>query len=127
MPWKDKDDFDKYINQTRLNLRKGVLKRYNDGHIKQNIKNYLNYICDKVDIVFFYPIIYTVDINNPCVSVKLSGTNWSAKGSQEYAVDLLEGEYDLLFLDFNGDTDFNQLKDKKLTPVNALSILMRRC
>lgn len=109
-PWKDKDDSDKYINRMRLNLQNGVTYRYNDKIIDSAMQARLRDICDKIDILFFYPIVYIVDINDPNISTKKKDTPWSKKGSQEYSVDLdSKDKFDLLFVDFDGDSDFNDL------------------
>lgn len=130
MPWKDGDDYDKYMNQIRINLKKGVEKRRRS--INGATENELKDICDKVDILFLYPVVYKVDIDNPTVKTKLQPTDWSKKGSDEWGVDLDEGEFDLLFLDYDGpDNDLltliKDVKDKKLTTAQALVILKKRC
>lgn len=56
-PWKDRDNFDKFISQTRLNIRKGVEKQYRDGVISRDLSRRLKRICDKLDITFFYPVV----------------------------------------------------------------------
>lgn len=63
-PWKDQDDFDKDILQVRLNLRKGVIEKEEAGVIIPADALRLKDICDRVDIVFLYPIVYRVNIDS---------------------------------------------------------------
>jgi hypothetical protein len=63
-PWKDKDDFDKDILQVRLSLRKGVMAKETASVITSAESTDLKDVCDKIDIVFLYPLVYRVDINN---------------------------------------------------------------
>ncbi len=51
-PWKDSDKFDKFILQSRLNLRKGVIAKYRASVIDSNKASRLKRICDKVEVVF---------------------------------------------------------------------------
>lgn len=130
MPWQDRDDYDKYISQTRLNLRLGVEKRYKAGIIDVVLKKDLNDICDKVDILFLYPIVYRVDLALKAVKSRIKSTDWRLRGSNEHMIeDLQESpkEFDLLFLDFDADPEFNQLKGNSLSGSQALIILKRRC
>src|SRR5438309_952713 len=61
-PWVDNDEFSKVINQTRLNIRGGVLAQLNQGAIDIQLSQRLNRICDEIDVRMFYPIIYRVDV-----------------------------------------------------------------
>jgi hypothetical protein len=52
-PWKDEDDYDKFITQYRLDLRKGIDANEKAGVINNALANELKAICDKIDIIFF--------------------------------------------------------------------------
>jgi hypothetical protein len=129
-PWKDKDQFDKYIAQTRLNIRKGVQKQYNAGVLDSGLAKKLKRICNKVELAFFYPVVYRVNLDLiPKSRQKISGSG--LVGSDEIRIDDLDEhkpEFDLLFLDFNGDSDFDSLKTLPIgSRKSALAILLRRC
>jgi hypothetical protein len=132
-PWKDSDVYDKFISQLRLNLRKGVIVQENAGVLTAADAGDLKNICDKVDIVFFYPIVYRVDINQiPTSRRSVSGSGSS--GSSEYLVkDLDESEFEILFIDFDSDSDFKTLVvderagSSTTSGSNAMSILENRC
>jgi hypothetical protein len=109
-PWKDRDDFDKYIQQVRLNIRKGVIAQEKAGVISADVANRLREICDRVDIVFLYPIVCRVDIDSIDSSRRqISGSGVTAGSSEELITDLRENEFDILFLDFEADASFREL------------------
>src|ERR1051325_3681211 len=54
-PWKDRDDFDKFINQLRVNIRAGVIKKHSEGTLDSQTAERLKKVCESVDIAFFYP------------------------------------------------------------------------
>jgi hypothetical protein len=127
-PWKDADPYDKFIAQQRLNLRKGVIAEQEAGNISRRVAKRLKKICDKIDIVFFYPIVYRIDISTiPTQRIRIAGS--STTGSSEILIDDLgEKEFDILFLDFSGDSDFDQLKDGTVGDTGfARPILEGRC
>ncbi len=72
-------------------------------------------ICDKVDVAFFYPIVYRVDTSKIPASRRSTGGS-AAVGSNEVKIeDLAEHEFDVLFWDgsdpdFSGDADCVHLK-----------------
>ena len=99
-PWLDRDDFDKFILQTRVNLRKGILAHKKDRRISSDLADHLERLCDKVDIRFFCPVVYRVDTDN------ISATRLQRAGSallldsDEYLItDLRDEEFELLFYD----------------------------
>jgi len=131
LPWKDRDDFDKFIQQIRLDLNNGVVKynRANPGKLSGGRVSRLKRICKKVDIVFFYPMVYRVDIN-PVPTSRLVSAGSGLSGSREHLInDLQEKEFDILFHDFNGDPDFDSLKDvsASISDTAALRTLESRC
>jgi hypothetical protein len=134
-PWKDKDDFDKFIQQLRLNLRKGVQAKAKEvpPSLSVNLAD-LKYICDHVDIVFLYPIIYRVDINViPARRRTVAGSGATAASSEYLVKDLDEGEFKLLFLDFDTDPEFKRLVTDEyyrvpgISPVDPIKTLRARC
>ncbi|MFL6214213.1 MAG: hypothetical protein ACJ74J_10030 [Blastocatellia bacterium] len=134
-PWKDRDDFDKYIQQTRLSLRSGVITKEATGLINSSDANSLKDICDKVDIVFLYPIVVRVDLDKITDPGRLKIAGSGKRGSSEYLIeDLDDSEIDeVLFLDFKGDPAFDKLVTNEIngssitTSWEAMRILERRC
>ena len=128
-PWVDRDDFDKFIQQARLNLKKGVegYRNANPGVLSRRRVTRLKRICDRVDIIFFYPIVYRIDTID---STRRLAAGSGLVGSREYKIpDLQEREFNILFLDFTGDTDVDKLKPgaPPISDTDALRILERRC
>lgn len=134
-PWKDKDDNDKFVLQARLNLRKSVKAQENAGKITSSEARSLKKVCDKVDIVFLYPVVFRIkDINNIHSSRRSVAGSGLTAGSSEYLIkDLDESEFEIFFLDFDSDVSFQNLViDEMSTPGlntdrTALSILEGRC
>lgn len=132
-PWKDRDDFDKFIQQIRLNIRKGVIAKETAGDITPADATRLKDICDKVDIVFLYPVVYRVDIEKIDKGrQKLSRSGVTAGSAEILVEDLGEGEFDILFLDFVSDKDFeaivvNEISSPSVTSTDAMDILERNC
>lgn len=135
-PWKDRDDFDKYICQLRMDLVKGVNAQFSDGVISSTLAVKLKRICNDIDIVFLYPIIYRVDISGINSSrLQVAGSGLTV-GSSEYLIsDLDESvpEFDVVFLDYQSDPDFKTLiidEYAKVTATSqntALKMLENRC
>ena len=132
-PWKDKDEFDKFIAGSRLNLRKGVIANERAGIISSSEATDLKDICDTVDITFLYPLVYKVDIT-PIATSRRKKRNSALTGSHEVVIeDLDESEFEILFLDFDGDPHFSQLvsdelkRVKSTTAADAMTILKGRC
>lgn len=127
-PWKDSDPYDKFIAQQRLSLRKGVLAQQILGTITAYRATKLKEICDKVDVAFFYPVVYRIDTSK-IASTRLKIAGSGTAGSKELLIeDLAENEFDILFLDFYGDPDFDALKVGSIGDVTlARPILKGRC
>ncbi|MDQ6704983.1 MAG: hypothetical protein M3Z85_03340 [Acidobacteriota bacterium] len=113
-PWRDRDDFDKYMSQSRLNARKSVIARELAAEIGAADAISLKEICDRVDIVFLYPFVIRVDIEPIRASdpkrLVLAGSALS--GSCEFLLERLREtppEFTILFLDFQDDVDFERL------------------
>jgi hypothetical protein len=132
-PWRDRDDFDKTINGYRFNLRKGVTAREGTAVLAPALAARLKDICDLIDIAFFYPLVYRVDIATiPATRQHVGGSG--LLGSAEVLVpDLGETEFDILFLDDTTDTDVTTLVISELaapssiSATSALTILEGRC
>jgi hypothetical protein len=129
-PWKDRDDYDKFIGGIRLNLRKGVIAKEMATVINSSDASDLKDICDNVDITFLYPLVYKVDITSIPGSRQIKKGS-ALTGSHEVLVeDLKESEFEILFLDYEMDSDFKQLISDELKgagPADALNILKGRC
>ena len=132
--WKDRDDFNNYVDGVRESLRRGVMAQEKNKSISAAISARLKDVCDQIDIFFLYPIVYRVDvemITNDRLSIEGSG---ATVGSWECLVrDLQETEFDILFLDFESDPDFRTLViDERAapgttSPPDALNMLVTRC
>jgi len=111
-PWVDRDHFDKFITQSRANIRTGVADCEQNGILSSADASAMKRYCDDVDIVFMCPIVVRVDYD---VLVTRGRTLHSAgsattAGSHECLVkDLQEGDYEILFLDFDADGDFHDI------------------
>lgn len=108
-PWKDADPYDKFVAQHRLALKKGIAAQEKANVISGRTARRLRRVIDKVDLKFYCPIVYRVDISAiPVNRRQVAGSG--STGSNEYLVaDLAESEFDILFLDFRGDADFDML------------------
>lgn len=139
-PWRDRDEYDKFVQQLRLDLRKGVIAQEKRNVIVPGQASQLKDICDKVDIIFLYPIVYRVDVSALANSRLITAGSGVVHGSSEYLVRDLEyskseKEFKVLFLDFYGDQDFRKLitdpvvlgLDHLLNENDALQRLLDRC
>jgi len=113
-PWRDRDDYDKYMSQSRLNARKSVIARELAAGIAAMDAPDLKDICDRVDIVFLYPLVLRVDIEpirgSDPQRLVLAGS--ALAGSREFLIERLRedpSEFTILFLDFQDDGDFERL------------------
>lgn len=125
-PWRDRDEYDKFILQLRLNLRNGVGAKEKAGTITHAQSRRLKRICDKIDVMFFYPIVYRVLRSGVAGRTKRAGSG--ATGSAEWLIeDLVEAEFDLLFDDFTGDSDLNAVRTPAASINSLLTLLEGRC
>lgn len=132
-PWKDRDDYDRYVQTNRLNLRKGVIAKESAGTITSSDAARLKTVCDNVDITFLYPIVLKVDID-VIPSSRRTKAGSALVGSSEILVkDLKETEFEIVFLDYQSDSDFKVLVLDELngvtatTAADALTTLEGRC
>jgi hypothetical protein len=133
-PWKDKDDYDKYIQQVRLKLRAGVIAKEAAGVITTTDASELKNICDKVDIVFLYPIVLRVNLGVIAPTRQKRKNSAVSAGSSEVLVeDLKESEMEIIFLDYETDPDFKTLvvdeitKTTTTTYTDSMNKLKGRC
>ncbi len=127
-PWKDSDNFDKFVSQNRVSLRRGVVAKRKSGALPHALGRKLERICEKVDILFFYPLVYRFDLD------MIAPGRWTFSGSalagstEVLVKDLAESEFSILFSDFESDGDFNKLaRDTSLSSKDALDLLLGRC
>jgi hypothetical protein len=138
-PWRDADDFSKMINMYRLALWGGVEAKRKQGVIDDSLADRLKHICNKLNVMFFYPVVCRVKTTAVDSSrLEIAGSGLS--GSSEFLIrDLDDSEIEeLLFLDFDTDSDFEQVvreeyKTSRRTgsysnnPDEVLTILEGRC
>ena len=137
-PWRDQDDNSKIVNMYRLALWGGVEAKKNQGVIDEKLAKRLMHICNKLNVMFFYPLVYRVDTDELDDS-RLQVAGSGLKGSSEYLVqDLEDDEIDeILFLDFDADDDFKRVVLEEYLascdgldlndPNDVLVTLERRC
>jgi len=109
-PWKDRDEYSKFLNQLRVNIRNGVVFKKSSGVISATLARRLARICDEIDVGVFYPLVYRVNIKSiPRARLVKAGSGET--GSSEYLVqDLREHEInDILFMDYTRDRFINEL------------------
>ena len=109
------------------------------GTINSSDARDLKKVCDKVDIVFLYPVVLCIEDITKIVSTRLSIAGSGLVGSSEYLIkDLDETEFTFLFFDYDppaSDLNFQNLVIDEMTkpgsittgPSAALSILQGRC
>jgi hypothetical protein len=124
-PWRDRDVYDKHIAQTRVGLKKGV-----DAQTRGDMTRRLRKICVEVDIVFFYPVVYRIFLDK-IPRHRLLKRNSALQGSGEYLIEELDEsalEFDILFLDYRRDPDFQTLINLAVGDSrSATELLLRRC
>lgn len=131
-PWKDSDDYDKFITGNRINLVKGVIAKEAEGVVGGEQGAALRELCNTVPTTFFYPFILRVDLDKiPTPRQKISGSG--LQGSNECLInDLKEEEFDVLFLDYDADEDFRRIvnsaiaKEGYLDSYQVIDILENR-
>lgn len=104
-PWADRDEFDTFITLCRIKLSKGVLAKQNEGRITGEVAERLMSICNTVNVKFFYPIVYRVDVD-AVGDWRLQKAGSGLLESDEFLIrDLHGGEFDILFYDEHVDED----------------------
>src|SRR5207249_6210271 len=83
-PWRDRDRHDKFIAQTRVALIGGVRAQAMKGTLTRSEARRLVRICSEVDLLFFYPIIYRIDLTGIRKRRLKATTGSAALGSSEY-------------------------------------------
>ncbi len=132
-PWKDRDDYDKFIQSIRLNLRKGIIAKESAGILTASDSARLKTVCDKVDITFLYPVVLKVDMDLIDVARQTKAGSALAGSSEILVEHLKETEFEIVFLDYESDSDFRLLVVDEVngvsstTSVDALTKLEGRC
>jgi len=112
-PWKDRDQYDKFIAQHRMSVRKGILAREKDGAITPSMATDLNRVADRIHLDFFYPVVYRVksDISSLIAKGRAVLAGSGLTGSREYLIqDLDDLEFDIYF-DDNQTTKYGNLRE----------------
>lgn len=98
-PWKTQDEFDKYISQLRINVRKGVLAKTQEGVVENVLYKRLTEVCDSASLRLFYPVIIRVETSR-ISSQRRRVAGSGLAGSKEFLIaDLHSDELELLFFD----------------------------
>lgn len=135
-PWKDRDEFDKLLWHSRANVHRGVVANERNETISPTDARTMKKICDRVDIVFLYPIVLRVDINDLRAkgrSLVKAGSAATASSHEYLIEDLQDHDFDVLFLDYDCDPDFRAFvydsyyDDTTLTKLDVAGRLTARC
>ena len=124
-PWRDRDPFDKFILQLRLNLRLGVAA--NTERLPLGWEARLKDICDGIRTDYFYPIVYRIDLDDIAAHRRVVAGSGLGGSSEVRIDDLRDSEFDILFHDYEGDQDYQDLKEMALGRNDALDALERNC
>jgi hypothetical protein len=124
--WFERDNFSNHMTGSRSSLRRGVQE--NSTRLQQDDwSNRLQTVCEKIEVVFFYPFVYRVDIDSIPKS-RLQRKNSALLASNEFLIeDLRESEFDILFWDYNEDDVINSLKAGLLAADEVLTLMESRC
>ncbi|MBV9109230.1 MAG: hypothetical protein JO306_07480 [Gemmatimonadetes bacterium] len=107
--WSHADQHDRFCTSLRDSLSNGVDAQYARKVVTFDTSRRLMNICSNVEMKFFYPVVYRVDMN-AIVSGRQEVAGSGLTGSREVLVtDLRETEFDLLFADNLTDADFGRL------------------
>lgn len=124
-PWKDSDPYDKFLVQHRLALRKGVVAQQKAGQVSRSVARRLRRVIDKIDIRFLYPIVYRIDLSAIPQNRQQQAGSASSGSNEVLIADLSETEFDILFLDFRGDPDFDMLNPLSGAAPDPLGVMER--
>lgn len=129
-PWKDDDFYSAFIDGKRDGLCLGVEKA--NQNLQPKLTPYvfgsLQDICKNIDIAFYYPVVYRVDIDpikrndpnrlepknsglKPIGLCQTASNEYTLAGLREITDDDSSGDFDLLFLDFEVEIE---LQDKHI-------------
>ncbi|MBV9658439.1 MAG: hypothetical protein JO295_10055 [Verrucomicrobia bacterium] len=109
-PWKDKDEFDPFMEGRRAKLLKAVDHQTAADRVDAALAVALKRVCSAVSILFFYPIVFRIDLGKIAVPRRTIAGSGLVTGSAEYLIkDLRENEFEILFLDFTTHPDFKRL------------------
>ena len=124
MPWKDEDGYSKIVQQYRIGARNAINAHRHE--LDGDLARRLALIAERVSVGLFLPVVYRLDLNQLDESRRtIAGSGLT--GSREFLVsDLVEDEFDLLFLDNVAGTYLAGLMDT-IPPSDALVILEAQC
>jgi hypothetical protein len=124
--WFHRDHYGKYVQALRAGLHLGVLE--NEALLTLDHATRLKRITDKVSVLLLYPIVYRVELER-IERGRLEQANSALEGSLEYLIpDLLDDEFDVLFLDETAlDSDLRQLAKGHMSRNEALRVMESRC
>lgn len=98
-PWKDSDEHDKYINSLRLNIRKGVMAKRDEGVIDREESDNILDICDQASVKLFQPVVLRIR-RSDIAPDRIHRSGSGLKGSDEGRIDdLHDTEFEILFAD----------------------------
>lgn len=133
-PAYDRDQYDSFVRQKRINLRVGVetiVQSTNSSHQFAKFYDTLRDICDRVDVSFFWPVIYVV--SEAVVTNSGQRLNSALVGSDEYLVtDLDENDFTLIPPDFKqrspvADDFVDLIENRKSTADTIDHLIKNRC
>ena len=114
-------------------ITKSINAKVSEGVLDAAVAARLKDACDRAPIEFLYPIVFRVKIDEIAVSrQRVAGSGRLVNSSECLVEDLAESEFDILFLDYQDDSDFRQLVDSVaggtyLDSYQVMEILERRC
>lgn len=130
-PWVDKDNYDRTVTSLRLSLREGVMAH--SSQLRPGQEERLKRVCESVDIAFFAPVVYRVDISEIDMGRGRVDQGSALTGSDEELIpDLQESEFDLLFADTvlhpaHLDDDVVKITSGDMQDDGVLDLLEQRC
>ena len=130
-PSLDHDQFDAFVQQKRLNLRAGVQKVVTSTHAFAGNLQDLYDICDRIDITFFWPVVYLIDEGAAQNGIL---ANSALVGSDERLIPILkEDEFTLLIPDFQRESAVKDDIDDLINdlpndhPKDPIARMLARC
>lgn len=130
--WSHADRHDRFCRSLRDSLAGAVDAQRARDVVRPDVAYRLMAVCSHVEMKFFYPVVYRVDMNEiEPERQQVAGSG--LMGSREVLVTgLRESEFDLLFADNLADPDFVHLildereERRRTSPGEVLELLERR-
>lgn len=125
--FKDVDVFSPVITLYRQNLQLGVQSTIiNNDSLQKTLID----ICDKIELTFFFPIVYRIDMQKIEMNRKIVANSGTLGSNEFLIIDLQEDEFDILFADISQETSLDdthfQLLLEFMSSEEALTILKAR-